>query len=97
MSWLDMVACRCSDAGLFFGADDETQPEKEARERKAKAICAPCPVRAQCLDYALSRSIKHGIWGGLTEHERSVLRRRGRVRYRSRRPSAALPAGAYGP
>jgi hypothetical protein len=37
---------------------------------KAKAICAECPVRPACLDYAIQIRELHGIWGGLNELER---------------------------
>jgi len=66
---------------VFFGPDGETQPERAARELRAKAACACCPARAQCLDYALRHSVRHGIWGGLNEKERSPGRR-----HRHRRP-----------
>jgi len=51
----------------------ERKEERDAREAKAKAICAECPVRAECLDYALDIREPHGIWGGLTEAERRLL------------------------
>jgi WhiB family transcriptional regulator, redox-sensing transcriptional regulator len=76
MSWLDRAACVGMDAQLFFGPDGETAEEREIREAKAKTICALCPVRVQCLDYALRNSIKYGIWGGLNAEERSRERRR---------------------
>jgi WhiB family transcriptional regulator, redox-sensing transcriptional regulator len=84
MSWQDRAACRGMDVLLFFGPDDQADPEREIREAKAKAVCALCPVRAQCLDYALQNSIKYGIWGGLNEEERARERR-----HRARRPTAA--------
>ena len=40
---------------------------------RAKAICATCPVRGPCLDYALRIREQHGIWGGLNEVERRAL------------------------
>jgi transcription factor WhiB len=40
----------------------------------ARQVCAACPVRQACLDYAISNRITHGIWGGLTERERRALR-----------------------
>jgi WhiB family redox-sensing transcriptional regulator len=52
---------------LFF-------PERGASTREAKAVCAGCPVRVECLDYALGNSIKYGIWGGLSEHQRRERR-----------------------
>src|SRR5713226_8446014 len=85
--WQDAAACRGEDLLLFFGPDGERQPEREIRERKAKAICAACPVRLECLDYAVSRPEKYGTWGGLNEDERSAERRR-----RMRRANAARPS-----
>lgn len=76
MSWQDRAACRDMDVRLFFGPDGEQRPRREIREARAKAVCESCPVRAQCLDYALSNSIRHGVWGGLNEEERMRERRR---------------------
>ncbi|MCL4312775.1 MAG: WhiB family transcriptional regulator [Actinobacteria bacterium] len=43
----------------------------------ARRICADCPVRSQCLEYALIYRIDHGVWGGTSERERRrILRRR---------------------
>jgi len=47
-------------------------------------VCASCPVRAECLNYAVSRPEKYGTWGGLNEEERASERRR-----RMRRANAA--------
>jgi len=82
--WQDQAACRGRDVVLFFGPDGERQPEREIRERKAKGVCAACPVRAECLTYAVSRPEKYWTWGGLNEDERSSERRR-----RMRRANAA--------
>jgi WhiB family transcriptional regulator, redox-sensing transcriptional regulator len=84
MSWLDRAACKGMSAQLFFGPDGERWQDREIREAKAKTICAFCPVREQCFDYALRNSIKHGIWGGLNGEERTRERRR-----RTHRPHAA--------
>ncbi|HZP91219.1 MAG TPA: WhiB family transcriptional regulator, partial [Actinomycetota bacterium] len=51
----------------------EKRGEKEAREARAKAICARCSVREPCLQYALRIREPHGIWGGLNELERRQL------------------------
>ena len=85
--WQDAAACRGEDLLLFFGPDGERQPEREIRERKAKGVCAACPVRLECLNYAVSRPEKYGTWGGLNEDERSAERRR-----RMRRANAAYRA-----
>jgi WhiB family redox-sensing transcriptional regulator len=75
-AWQDDAACHGEDLILFFSPDGERQPERDRRERKAKAICAQCPVRNECLDYALSRPEKYGTGGGLNEDERASERRR---------------------
>ena len=82
--WQDAAACKGEDLLLFFGPDGERQPEREIRERKAKQVCASCPVRIECLNYAVARPEKYGTWGGLNEDERSAERRR-----RMRRANAA--------
>lgn len=82
--WQDAAACRGTDVVLFFGPDGERQPERDIRERQAKALCASCPVRSECLAYAISRPEKYGTWGGLNEDERASERRR-----RMRRANAA--------
>lgn len=60
------AACVGGDRALWF-AHTKTQPRQTAT---ARAICRGCPVRVQCLDYALSRRIWNGMWGGLTAEER---------------------------
>ncbi|MFI6496848.1 WhiB family transcriptional regulator [Nonomuraea typhae] len=75
-SWQHRAVCKGEDLVLFFGPDGERQPERDVRERKAKAICGGCPVRRECLDYALSRNEKYGFWAGLNEDERASERRR---------------------
>lgn len=50
-------------------------PEKGQSAAPAKALCAACDVRAECLEYALANGEKFGVWGGKTERERSALKR----------------------
>ena len=51
------------------------QPSQETREA-ARAMCEGCPVIADCLAYALTSPVmEHGIWGGMTEYDRRMLRR----------------------
>jgi hypothetical protein len=60
------------------GADPDAwfpAPGDAAAAAAAKALCAPCPDRAACLAGALARNELHGVWGGLTEHERRPLPR----------------------
>lgn len=70
LSWRDAARCAQSDAELFF-------PEKGGSNRIAKRICRACPVRAECLEFALGTGEEFGIWGGLSEIERRRLLRQG--------------------
>ena len=72
--WQHRGLCRASDSTVFFPpAHFEHKPEREAREAKAKAICAGCPVRGQCLEWALAVREPHGVWGGRSESERKQM------------------------
>jgi len=72
--WQWRAECRGEDSALFFPPGDiEPKEERVARERKAKAICSSCPVRIECLEYAVRIREPHGIWGGLNEMERRML------------------------
>jgi hypothetical protein len=44
----------------------------------AKALCAECPIRLQCLDYAMAADEEHGVWGGLSPNERKKLKKKNR-------------------
>jgi WhiB family transcriptional regulator, redox-sensing transcriptional regulator len=68
MNWDDEAACQSTDPDLFF-------PTGELSVQTAKRICRGCPVRTQCLEFALDARLEHGVWGGLTENERRSLRR----------------------
>lgn len=67
--WYDDAACRDADTDVFF-------PVSESQSDAAKAICAVCPVREECLEYALEVRPGDGVWGGLTATERHRLIRR---------------------
>jgi hypothetical protein len=43
-------------------------------EKEAKAICAECPYKSRCLEYAL-KNYEIGIWGGTTDSQRTAIRR----------------------
>ena len=66
--WTARAACRGVGADVFFTEQDEAT-------RPAKEVCAGCPVREECLDYALRNGERHGVWGGTSERERRRMRR----------------------
>lgn len=76
-TWRVAALCRSDDAIHFFAPNHlEHKAEKDEREAQARAICARCPVRSRCLDYALEVGETHGIWGGLNELQRRRLQQR---------------------
>jgi WhiB family redox-sensing transcriptional regulator len=72
-SWQQLANCTGIDPDLFF-------PALGGDPVRAKAVCAGCVVRQQCLDDALERDEWSGVWGGLTAVERRRLVRRRTVR-----------------
>jgi WhiB family redox-sensing transcriptional regulator len=82
--WMAAARCRDSDPDLFFptrGGPDVTA--------YAKAVCATCPVRTECLEYAVVHEERYGVWGGLSPKERRPL-------VRERRRLMPLKAIAHG-
>lgn len=70
--WRARARCRGVDPVVFHPVNEDDGDE-------AKAICALCPVREACLEYAIVAREKDGVWGGLTARERRrVIRRRRR-------------------
>ncbi|HEV7756402.1 MAG TPA: WhiB family transcriptional regulator [Mycobacteriales bacterium] len=77
IGWRDGALCQGDFTSYFFPPHHfERKPEKDRRESVARALCARCPVRQACLDYALAVREPHGIWGGLNELQRRRLLRR---------------------
>jgi WhiB family redox-sensing transcriptional regulator len=61
--WRELAACRHTEPELFFPAfsGDRSQSQVEC----ARAICAVCPVRRECLRFALGTRQSYGVWGGI--------------------------------
>jgi WhiB family transcriptional regulator, redox-sensing transcriptional regulator len=72
--WRSAAACWSADPDLFFPVSAFGKALEQVAE--AKAICARCPVRGQCLAFALRTRQVHGIWGGTSEEERDFIRQR---------------------
>ena len=57
--WVEQAACASVGAEIFYvGTGESTLP--------AKRICRSCPVRAECLEYALDNFEEHGVWASYT-------------------------------
>jgi WhiB family transcriptional regulator, redox-sensing transcriptional regulator len=85
VSWEQQARCRTIDPEIFFAPGVRT-------ERRAKAVCALCPVKSDCLSFALESRTEFGIWGGLNGKERQrMLRRIGTRDWRRDFMKAAKP------
>lgn len=66
--WMELASCAFVDPEMWF-------PKEPGDPGKmAKWICRRCPVKSQCLQYALDNDEVHGIWGGLSRMERRKLK-----------------------
>jgi WhiB family transcriptional regulator, redox-sensing transcriptional regulator len=69
-SWMVDARCRDMDPDIFFPSDG-------LGVESAQKICAECPVKNECLEYALEHHVDHGVWGGVSERgRRRILRER---------------------
>lgn len=73
--WRADALCAQVDPELFFPTA-ERGALYETQVTAAKRVCAGCPVRTRCQDYAVA-ALPDGIAGGTTPEERAELRRRG--------------------
>jgi hypothetical protein len=62
--WMASAACRGEPTDIFF----------EGYSEQARALCARCTVRAECLSYALADPELIGYWAGTSQRERRRLR-----------------------
>lgn len=91
-SWMERAVCRRVDPEVFFPIAAEG-PELEVQERIAKSVCGGCPVRAECLVWAIE-ALPYGIAGGLSEDERARLRAMSPSRRRTPRTPDVAPVRA---
>ena len=85
LTWRARGACRAPDipTRVFFPGRGDIETVGAAR-----AICADCLVRRECLDFALDVGVE-GVWGGKTRQEREVMLGR---RYHKRREGETTAA-----
>lgn len=69
--WESRAACLDSEPDLFFPIGHAGPALRQVAQ--AKAVCARCHVRLECLQYALATRQAHGVWGGTSEEERQLL------------------------
>jgi WhiB family redox-sensing transcriptional regulator len=68
MDWRKAGACLAADPDLFFPVAAGTAASQESS--RALSLCDGCPVKRQCLDFAMQTGEANGIWGGTTPEER---------------------------
>lgn len=68
LSWMEDALCAQTDPDIFY-------PEKGGSTTPATSVCANCTVRSECLDYAVTNDIRHGIWGGTSDNDRKRMSR----------------------
>lgn len=70
ISWMQEAACQGEPVEHFFPSGDSP-----ALYELGRLVCRDCPVRKDCLEYALRERLDDGLWGGLTVDERRRIRR----------------------
>ncbi|MFM8969400.1 MAG: WhiB family transcriptional regulator [Actinomycetota bacterium] len=73
-SWRVTANCRDTDPELFFPIGNTGEALRMLV--RARAVCADCNVRKECLEFAMVTNQDCGVWGGTSEEERRDLRRR---------------------
>ena len=84
--WMQRWKCREIPPETFFPSDG-------LGVEIARRICAECPVKEPCLEYALRNRIDHGVWGGASERERRRIARRRRLEAAAVAESRKRPTG----
>ncbi len=85
-AWMDQAECRGLNPNLFF-------PERGDVAAEARAVCAECPVQAECRQYAIDNGERAGVWGGLAPKARKRTGQQGPLPG-SRPIRHGTPAGA---
>lgn len=74
MDWRHKAACKDEDPELFFPVG--TNGPALEQIANAKRVCARCPVKCECLNWAVGTGQDAGVWGGTSEGERRASKRR---------------------
>lgn len=65
--WTEKAACKGQPRDVFF-----PEPGTSAATR-AREICVGCPIRRECLEFAIETRQEYGIWGGMNAGERQLF------------------------
>jgi WhiB family transcriptional regulator, redox-sensing transcriptional regulator len=97
IEWRVSAACRFVEPELFFPVSAVGRSVVETE--RAKSVCAHCPVRRECLQFALATHQAYGVWGGMSEEERRAAHLRTALspttRPKRHRPSPQLLPGFH--
>ncbi len=94
-TWREDAACAGMDTRIFFPIGETGTALHQVV--LAKAACAACPVREECLEFAIATIQNDGVWGGTTEDERRLIKRSRRAIARRAAALAAPPIVAPRP
>lgn len=86
-AWMTRAACRGEPLETFF-------PERGGSHRRAREMCAGCPVQPDCLSFALEDTDTAGWWGGTAEQARRNMVALQTPAERATQPEPAEPAAA---
>ena len=78
--WMTGGSCRYEPPSKFFPSDG-------VGVEVAKRVCETCPAKMECLEYALSNRIDHGVWGGTSERQRRRILKQRRLAGSANGPS----------
>ncbi len=67
--WMEKAKCKDRTDVKFF-------PDNGDNAFAARRFCSGCPVRVQCLEYALHHNLTDGVWGGTSPNQRKAIRRK---------------------
>lgn len=67
-AWRQQGLCWGANVDLWYPTRDESEGHQ------AETVCHGCPVRTECLEYALDNNEDIGIWGGTSARQRRRIR-----------------------
>lgn len=73
----------CAEVGVnIFFQPDKDDPEQVAfvdgEYKYAKKVCSGCIHKIECAEWGIENET-HGVWGGLSPRERTVIKKRGTI------------------